>query len=101
VTIATAPSSDPEVRAAEPLGDAERDRFVSANADGSVFHLSGWRRAVERAFGHEPRDLVALRAASRSSASHSPSFAPTNRTHHASASLRLRAMPPAMSSSRT
>jgi FemAB-related protein (PEP-CTERM system-associated) len=62
VTIATAPSSDPEVRAAEPLGDAERDRFVSANADGSVFHLSGWRRAVERAFGHEPRDLVALRA---------------------------------------
>ncbi len=26
-----------------------------------MFHLAGWRRAVERVFGHEPRDLVAWR----------------------------------------
>lgn len=39
--------------------DAERDRFVRAHARGTVFHLSGWRRAVERAFGHLPRDQFA------------------------------------------
>lgn len=39
--------------------DAARDQFVRAHPRGTFFHLSGWRRAVERAFGHAPRDLVA------------------------------------------
>jgi FemAB-related protein (PEP-CTERM system-associated) len=44
-----------------PAEDAERDRFVRAHPRGTFFHLAGWRRAVERAFGHAPRDLVARR----------------------------------------
>lgn len=39
--------------------DVARDRFIRAHERGTFFHLSGWRRAVERAFGHAPRDLVA------------------------------------------
>jgi FemAB-related protein (PEP-CTERM system-associated) len=38
--------------------DADRDRFVLEHPQGTVFHLAGWRRAVERAHGHAPRDLV-------------------------------------------
>jgi FemAB-related protein (PEP-CTERM system-associated) len=43
--------------AASPADDAERDRFVLEHPKASVFHLGGWRRAVERAHGHAPRDL--------------------------------------------
>jgi FemAB-related protein (PEP-CTERM system-associated) len=44
----------------EPVpSDAERDSFVRAHPRGTVFHLAGWRRAVERAFHHLPRDQVA------------------------------------------
>lgn len=51
-----------EIARSEPAGDAERDRFVRAHPRGSVFHLAGWRRAVERAFGHPSSDLVAVDA---------------------------------------
>jgi len=50
------------VRAGDPGRDAERDAFVRAHPRGTVFHLAGWRRAVERVFGHAPRDLAAERA---------------------------------------
>ena len=50
-----------EIRRGSPADDAERDRFVRAHPRGTFFHLSGWRRAVERAFGHAERDLVASR----------------------------------------
>lgn len=53
---ATAPI---EVRPFDPSDDRSRDALVRAEPAGSVFHLSGWRRAVERVFDHEPRDLVA------------------------------------------
>jgi len=43
----------------DPARDAERDGFVRTHPRGTVFHLSGWGRAVERAFGHAPRDLLA------------------------------------------
>lgn len=33
--------------------DARWDTFVEARPDGTFFHLSGWKRAVERAFGHD------------------------------------------------
>lgn len=49
------------VRASTPEDDPVRDRLVLAHPHGTFFHLAGWRRAVERAFGHAPRDLVALR----------------------------------------
>jgi FemAB-related protein (PEP-CTERM system-associated) len=41
---------------------AERwDRFVTEQPTGSFFHLIGWKRAVERAFGHQAKYLLALR----------------------------------------
>jgi FemAB-related protein (PEP-CTERM system-associated) len=44
-------------------GDAERwDDFVQACADGTFFHLSAWRRIVERAFGHRTHYLLSERA---------------------------------------
>ncbi len=49
------------VRAARPEDGAARDRFVRAHPQGTLFHLAGWGRAVERVFGHESRDLVARR----------------------------------------
>jgi FemAB-related protein (PEP-CTERM system-associated) len=47
------------VRRFDPGHDAQRDLFVRASPRGSIFHLAGWRRAVEQTFEHEPRDLVA------------------------------------------
>ncbi|MEW6074549.1 MAG: FemAB family XrtA/PEP-CTERM system-associated protein [Planctomycetota bacterium] len=41
--------------------DEARDRFVRAHPDGTFFHLSGWRRAIENLYGHEPIELVARR----------------------------------------
>ena len=49
------------VRAARAADDEARDRFVRAHPRGTIFHLAGWRRAVERAFAHEGLDLVAFR----------------------------------------
>jgi FemAB-related protein (PEP-CTERM system-associated) len=49
------------VRAGSPADDAARDAFCRAHPRGTFFHLSGWRRAVEREFGHEPADLLAFR----------------------------------------
>jgi len=50
-----------EVRRFRPREDDARDRFVAEHARGRLFQLAGWRRAVERVFGHEPRDLCAWR----------------------------------------
>ncbi len=49
-----------EVRLARPEDDPALEAFVDA-ARGTVFQHPAWRRAVQRAFGHEPADLVALR----------------------------------------
>jgi FemAB-related protein (PEP-CTERM system-associated) len=51
------------VRALSRAEDARRDALVRAAPQGSVFHLSGWERAVERVFRHEPRTLGAFRGA--------------------------------------
>jgi FemAB-related protein (PEP-CTERM system-associated) len=48
-----------EIRIFELSDDRPRDALVRAQPAGSIFHLSGWRRAVERVFDHEPRDLIA------------------------------------------
>jgi len=43
-------------------GDEQRwDDFVLGCASGSFFHLSGWKRVIERAFGHRTYYLVAER----------------------------------------
>jgi FemAB-related protein (PEP-CTERM system-associated) len=43
--------------------DAERwDEFVSACRCGTFFHLSRWRRIIERAFGHRTHYLLSERA---------------------------------------
>ncbi len=57
-------SSDPAPRVRPFVeGDADRwDAFVKAHPDGTFFHLSGWRRVLERALGHRTRYLVAERA---------------------------------------
>jgi FemAB-related protein (PEP-CTERM system-associated) len=61
--VTTRIADDPavDVRASSAGEDAERDRFVRGHPRGTVFHLAGWRRAVERAHGHGPRDLLARR----------------------------------------
>ena len=35
--------------------------YVDRHADGTLFHGLAWKRAVERAFGHRPRYLMAFR----------------------------------------
>jgi FemAB-related protein (PEP-CTERM system-associated) len=41
--------------------DDGRDAYLRSRSDSTVFHLSGWSRAVERAFGAQRRDLIATR----------------------------------------
>ena len=40
----------------------EWDAFVRSSADGTPFHLTAWKRAVEETFGHRPHYLLAKRA---------------------------------------
>jgi FemAB-related protein (PEP-CTERM system-associated) len=43
-------------------GDERRwDEFVRDHAGGTFFHLSGWKRVIERAFGHRTYYLIAER----------------------------------------
>jgi FemAB-related protein (PEP-CTERM system-associated) len=45
-----------------PLSDADLtawDLFVNAHPEGSFFHLTGWKRVLERAFGHKTHYLIA------------------------------------------
>ena len=37
------------------------DRFVLGQPTGTFFHLTGWKRAVQKSFGHQARYLLALR----------------------------------------
>ena len=43
-------------------GDERRwDQFVRTHANGTFFHLSGWKRVIEQAFGHRTYYLIAER----------------------------------------
>ena len=43
-------------------GDQSRwDQFVWSHTSGTFFHLSGWKRVIERAFGHRTYYLIAER----------------------------------------
>lgn len=46
------------VRELLPGEDARWDAFVRAHPQGTFFHLTGWRRAVEESFHHEPHYLI-------------------------------------------
>lgn len=50
-----------QIRPLSAADDAARDAYVRAHGHGSCFHLSAWRRAVVKSFGHAPRDLGAWR----------------------------------------
>jgi FemAB-related protein (PEP-CTERM system-associated) len=41
--------------------DARRDEYVRTHPRGTFFHLSGWRKVIERVHGHDPLDLLAWR----------------------------------------
>ena len=49
-----------EIRLAEGADDVRQDEYVRAHRLGTVFHLSGWGRAVQAAFGATPKSLIAL-----------------------------------------
>jgi FemAB-related protein (PEP-CTERM system-associated) len=57
------PGDSLRIAPARPADDAARDELVTAHPRGSVFHLAGWGRAVERVFGHRRQDLLAWRGA--------------------------------------
>lgn len=50
-----------EIRALLPADEASVEAWIRAAPGASFFHRVGWRRAVERVFGHELVDLVAWR----------------------------------------
>jgi FemAB-related protein (PEP-CTERM system-associated) len=57
----TAVGSTLEVRPAQAGESAQLDALVAGHARGTLFHGCGWTRAVQKAFGHAPRTLVAVR----------------------------------------
>jgi FemAB-related protein (PEP-CTERM system-associated) len=50
-----------EIRPGDCADDERRDRYVAAHPQGTFFHLSGWRRVIERVMGHRGADLCAWR----------------------------------------
>ena len=49
------------VRTLRPEDDGARDAFVRNHPDGTLFHDSRWKRAIQRTFGHIPRDFGVFR----------------------------------------
>ena len=50
------------VRAFQASDERCWDEFVQASAEGTFFHLSAWKRVIERAFGHRTYYLLCERA---------------------------------------
>jgi len=48
-----------KVRPYEEDAREDWDRFVLHHPEGTLFHLTAWKRAIEREFGFEPRYLIA------------------------------------------
>jgi FemAB-related protein (PEP-CTERM system-associated) len=49
------------LRQLDKRGDTRWDPYVKSHADGSFHHLLGWKRVIERAFGHRAHYLYAER----------------------------------------
>ena len=63
--VATGQGSDiivREVDFADPVEAQHWDRFVTGHAEGTFFHLSGWRRVLEDGLGHRCHFLLAEQA---------------------------------------
>ncbi len=48
------------IRSLVSADDERRDAFVATHPRGTTFHTARWRRAIERVFGHAPRELGAF-----------------------------------------
>lgn len=57
----TEPRPEIVLRAGLASEDARRDAYVRAHARGTFFHLSGWRKVVEKVHGHDALDVCAWR----------------------------------------
>lgn len=44
----------------EQIDESKWDAYVRAHSDGTLYHLSGWKNAITRTFGHRPSYFVAL-----------------------------------------
>jgi FemAB-related protein (PEP-CTERM system-associated) len=60
-TTSDATATEIVLRAGLSSEDARRDAYVRTHARGTFFHLSGWRRVVERVHGHDAVDVCAWR----------------------------------------
>lgn len=49
------------IRGLQPGDERRWDDFILAHPGGTFFHLSGWKRVIERAFGHRTHYLIAER----------------------------------------
>ncbi len=56
--IVGADAGELRVRELLPGEDSRWDAFVTRHAQGTFFHLSGWRRCITEVFRHEPHYLV-------------------------------------------
>jgi len=52
----------PPMTVRSDLPAAELDRYIHAHPAATGYHLTGWLRVIERAFGHETRYLAAIAA---------------------------------------
>jgi serine/alanine adding enzyme len=54
-------AAGPAVTVRSDVPAADLDRYVQGNPAATGYHLAGWLRVIERAFGHETRCLAAMR----------------------------------------
>jgi len=52
----------PTIREFAPTDVGRWDRFVLSQPQGTFFHLTGWKRAIEKTFGYRPRYFYAENA---------------------------------------
>ena len=50
------------IRSFQAGDECRWDEFVRARAEGTFFHLSAWKRVIERAFGHRTYYLMCERS---------------------------------------
>jgi FemAB-related protein (PEP-CTERM system-associated) len=55
LTLADATATPPDVKPFESHIAERWDRFVVEHSRSSFFHLTGWKRVIERTFGYRPR----------------------------------------------
>jgi FemAB-related protein (PEP-CTERM system-associated) len=49
-----------QIRLYKPSDRSAWDNYVAKHADGTFFHLSGWKEVVEKSFGHKAYYLMAI-----------------------------------------